>query len=497
VRGSASAKALVAVAAVLGFCAVAVPLSAGGFPAEGKGDIEFQADCASFLGADGAVEEEFYVKVRSDQLNFEKKGKKTEARVLLTITLINELGDAYETKSREFTPDLEDKPARDDSNVFMVRCPITRAAKKVSITLEDLRARRRGILYLFTKETKKGRAEAEIDVSAPLPGTLSMSDIQFAWSINPGQSDGSGAFTKSGFDVIPNPSRVYGLPRATLFAYFEIYDQTEFALTKGTVFYGVATSILDVDRETALSDTQRVVSRSQQWVQTVALDISELPTGSYWLRTEIWQEEGKSRILRERQFSVSWYDASRRKSDVDMLDETGLFLDNEQLKTFKRMNTGERERFLEEFWKRLDPTPGTATNEVKLEFDRRIAYANAQFSFFQKGMLSDRGRIYVRYGEPDLIEKQVVPTKGDAADILVSEMLRSENVENRVSRKLTGSDRRSYEVWIYNMRGKPLFEIQDHMMTQTLGMKFVFVDDTGVGNYILEYSSDSSRSKYR
>jgi hypothetical protein len=34
------------------------------------------------------------------------------------------------------------------------------------------------------------------------------------------------------------------------------------------------------------------------------------------------------------------------------------------------------------------------------------------------------------------------------------------------------------------------------MMTPTLGMEFVFVDDTGVGNYVLESSSDRS-SKYR
>jgi len=50
-------------------------------------------------------------------------------------------------------------------------------------------------------------------------------------------------------------------------------------------------------------------------------------------------------------------------------------------------------------------------------------------------------------------------------------------------------------VWLYNMRGKPLFEDPGRIMSQTLGMKFVFVDDIGVGNFILEYSSD--HSKYR
>jgi GWxTD domain-containing protein len=487
-------RALLAIGMSLTFCVAALPLGAASFPAVGKGDIEFQVDCASFRGPSGTVEGEFYVKVLSEQLNFERKGKKTEAHVLLAITFINELGDAYETKSREFTLNLEDKPARDDSHLLMVRYPMTSAAKRVLIELEDLRARKRGILYMFTKERKKGIAAADIEVSAPLSGTLSMSDIQFAWSIGSRESEGSGSFTKSGFDVIPNPSRVYGLRRGTLSGYFEVYDQTEFALARDRVLYEVVTSVLNADREVALSDTQKVMSSSDDWVQTMALDISKLPAGRYWLRTEIWQEEGQSRILQEKEFSVVWYEASWRKSDQDVLDEAGLFLDDEQFKTFKRMKSGERERFLVEFWNSLDPTPETARNEIREEFDRRVAYANAHFSFFQKGMLSDRGRIYVKYGEPDLVERQAAPTSGDAADILNDRL--TQNVERKVSQRLVGNDKRSYEVWIYNMRGTPLFETEDQMMTPTLGMEFIFVDDTGVGNYVLESSSDRS-SKYR
>jgi len=472
---------------------VAVPsLWAGGFPVEGKGDIDFQADCATFLGPQNGIEEEFYIKVRSDQLNFERKNKKIEALVLLTISYVNELGDVYETKTKEFKPRLEDAPARDDSNLFMVRYPITNAAKKIRISLEDLRARRRGIFYLFTKERKKGFAEADIVLSAPLPGTLSMSDIQLAWSISPSKPEDTGSFEKSGFNVIPNPSRSYGLRRGTVFAYFEVYDETELAAQTGKVFYNVATSILNSDREAVLSDTQKVVSSSRQWVQTVAMDLSKLSAGNYWLRAEIWQTNGQDRLLREKEFSVLWYDASWRKSDRDVLDEASLFLDNKQLKQFRKMNTGEREKFLDEFWKRLDPTPETAMNEVRDEFDRRVAYANAQFSFFTKGMLSDRGRVYIKYGEPDVIEKQVVPTSGDAADVLLSQSPVLDNIQRKNTPKQVGNDRRAYEIWIYNMRGNPLFPDLDRPMTQTLGMKFLFVDDTGAGNFILESSSDKS-----
>ena len=52
-----------------------------------------------------------------------------------------------------------------------------------------------------------------------------------------------------------------------------------------------------------------------------------------------------------------------------------------------------------------DPTPGTFENEAKNEFYRRVAVANHNFSFlFGNGWRTDRGRIYIMYGQPDQID---------------------------------------------------------------------------------------------
>ena len=48
---------------------------------------------------------------------------------------------------------------------------------------------------------------------------------------------------------------------------------------------------------------------------------------------------------------------------------------------FKNLQTDEeREHFIEQFWLRRDPTPGTPENEFKEEHYRRIAYANEHFA---------------------------------------------------------------------------------------------------------------------
>ena len=64
----------------------------------------------------------------------------------------------------------------------------------------------------------------------------------------------------------------------------------------------------------------------------------------------------------------------------------------------------EREHFIENFWLRRDPTPGTPENEFRTEHYERIAYANRRFGWDQPGWATDRGRILILLGKPDEIE---------------------------------------------------------------------------------------------
>ncbi len=70
-------------------------------------------------------------------------------------------------------------------------------------------------------------------------------------------------------------------------------------------------------------------------------------------------------------------------------------------------NDREREMFIEAFWKARDADPSTPENEVKIEHDRRIKFANDNFGRGRDagGWRSDQGRIYITLGEPKQIEK--------------------------------------------------------------------------------------------
>jgi GWxTD domain-containing protein len=88
------------------------------------------------------------------------------------------------------------------------------------------------------------------------------------------------------------------------------------------------------------------------------------------------------------------------------LNEDVVYIITDQEKAaFKKLQTDEeREQFVEQFWRRRDPTPDTEENEYKEELYRRIAYANEHYASGIPGWKTDRGMIYIKYGPPDEIE---------------------------------------------------------------------------------------------
>ena len=56
-------------------------------------------------------------------------------------------------------------------------------------------------------------------------------------------------------------------------------------------------------------------------------------------------------------------------------------------------------------WARL-ADPGRSGSELEAEHMQRIVAADQRFGRFGRGALSDRGRAWIRYGQPDRIESQ-------------------------------------------------------------------------------------------
>jgi GWxTD domain-containing protein len=98
-----------------------------------------------------------------------------------------------------------------------------------------------------------------------------------------------------------------------------------------------------------------------------------------------------------------YYNLSKKLTPeyADFFEKVRYIITNQEEKMFLDLPDSEKDQFVEEFWKRRDPSPRTEENEFKMLYFDRIEKANALFvSEGKPGWLTDRGRIYILYGPP-------------------------------------------------------------------------------------------------
>jgi GWxTD domain-containing protein len=95
-------------------------------------------------------------------------------------------------------------------------------------------------------------------------------------------------------------------------------------------------------------------------------------------------------------------------------EDVAYIFDQAKRAAFLALATNEeRDKFIEHFWERRNPSPG-APNEFKEEHYRRLAYANGHFASGVPGWQTDRGHIYILYGPPDEKESHPQAAGGSA-----------------------------------------------------------------------------------
>src|SRR6266436_176093 len=154
-----------------------------------------------------------------------------------------------------------------------------------------------------------------------------------------------------------------------------------------------------------------------------------------------------------------------KKAYKDWLDkDVAYIITDEERKAFKKLETDdERERFIEEFWRRRDPDPDTDENEFREEYYERIAYANEHYASGIPGWRTDRGRIYITWGKPDEVESH--PSGG--------------GYEREANEGGGSTTTYPFERWFYR-----------YLPGVGSGVEIEFVDPTGSGEYRIARNPD-------
>ncbi|HYI10390.1 MAG TPA: GWxTD domain-containing protein [Thermoanaerobaculia bacterium] len=133
--------------------------------------------------------------------------------------------------------------------------------------------------------------------------------------------------------------------------------------------------------------------------------------------------------------------------------------------------------FIDLFWARRDPSPGTAANESRDLFDRLVQTADGNFREpAKKGSLTDRGKVFILMGGPTRILRS---GSGPKSTIQTPAQMNTTGGMGTPSNSSSVQDYSPKELWTYEQAkvqytlGQPIAEI-------------AFIDQYGSGDYKME-----------
>jgi GWxTD domain-containing protein len=307
-----------------------------------------------------------------------------------------------------------------------------------------------------TGRVSRQRSEVEAYRSAP-----PASDLLLATSMREaGSADqpASGELRKGTLLLQASGRPVLTPQQARLGYYLELYSQRSDTLT--------VTARVKREQGAQLVATpgERIPVGSGGGVTRGMVNLAGLPQGDY--RLEVVAAGSKDTVVRGAPFRMAGFEtevaiaavapprdvfAEMTEPRLDTLYMPLVYLmKSDEQGSYPGLTLEGKRRWLRLFWEKRDPTPATPANEAQDAFYQRIADANRRYreggAAEIPGWRTDRGRIFIKYGAPD--EELNRPQAGNT---------------------------RPFIVWKY---------------TRTRALKYVFLDQTLFGNYVLIWTDD-------
>jgi len=250
------------------------------------------------------------------------------------------------------------------------------------------------LLLRATDLTTKKVASRKINFTLPeyKDKAISMSGLAFMHGIS---FDSTGAIV----DFTPTFGNNFTARDGEVFIYFDLY--TKDTNTPVEIEYAL------FDKRNKKELDTLVIKQVDEHVTShfFKLDKDQLDKNRYRLVVSVKQDKYKTKA--EKDFSFFWTTVPGTIEDIDLaLEQMNYIIQSDSLKKYRKASLEEKQAFFKRFWDERDPNPATAVNELMNEYFKRVNYANRNFSAFrQDGWLTDRGRILIKFGYPDDIER--------------------------------------------------------------------------------------------
>ena len=285
--------------------------------------------------------------------------------------------------------------------------------------------------YIIRSSVEDKESKKEFSTENPLKvknleGPVALSDVIIISKVS--ESDQSRK-------ILPNVSGNVATQKDGVPVFFEAYSDIPRDIS---IQYIISNEKHDVIFQS--NESQHLDTGKTQIFHTIK--DSSISLGNYLLTISLLDEDENVIASTNKPFFSRWSGVPSTVKDLDLAIEQLVYIASQSEMDYindAKTNEEKTKRYLE-FWKKKDPSPSTEENEVFNEYYRRINYANEHFSHYVKGWKTDRGMVFILLGAP-----------------------------NNVDRHPFEYDSKPYEIWQYYQMNK----------------QFVFVDETGFGDYRL------------
>jgi GWxTD domain-containing protein len=390
------------------------------FAAHSSPSIKVEVDYAAFKSISHNLYVEVYYSIRQSDLIFLRDDKDeyhAEALVQMKVFRNDSLWSSQAWRVPSAVSDTSQ--IRSSSNIVdVVRYAAPAGAYRLVVNVQDSKEPSisdSAVVHLKLPEWSSSR--------------ITLSDIELAASITKAAADKNNVFYKNTYDVVPNPGAIYGRGVSSLFYYVEAYNLNSGQI--GDKFKTVCL-ISESEARTAKAGFSRtqIKSRAKETsVEVGAMNIDSLQTGSYYLHYGILDTAGNWLVSTAKKFFI-YNPASTTGRSEPIASPEGRFLQSlwatmeedevdreigyiryllhkEDAGFLKSLQTVEAKRkFLFHFWEKRDSIPSTAINEYRDGYLQRVGEANDRFKALRReGWRTDRGRVYLIYGNPQHVER--------------------------------------------------------------------------------------------
>ena len=211
-----------------------------------------------------------------------------------------------------------------------------------------------------------------------------------------------------------------------------------FALDKGNYFLDIS---LISNKKTVWNKSFEGQTDKNYDYKFLQIPIENVETSDLRVKIQVSQDGNVSSKSFPIEFKNDYLMLSSIKNIDSALNQMNYILKIEERKELRELKSSEKEKFFKKVWAKRDPDVTTKENELMIEYYKRVAFAEENFSRGSSGgWRSDMGMIYILFGRPDDISRSMNPQQSY-----------------------------NYETWYY-------FQINE---------EFRFVDDFGFGDYRL------------